>query len=292
VTGPHEPSAASRRVLDLAADHDDAEFLLTELLGVQPGNVDALYRLAVLRHGAGAHLEAEALLQRASWYEPEDDRVRDAMASVRTALGRREHGRRPISAKVTSRLVRQPLAVLSQRSRIWKYRALSSCDRVYGGRPVRHQPVLFAGYGEIVLGDGVQFGWPSSPLFHTGYCYVEAALPSARIEIGDRVEINNNGMLKSEGPGIRIGRDGLFGAHVEVFDSNFHALDPERRHGGTPRMAPVEIGANVFVGMSVKILKGVTIGDNSVIGAGAVVTSSIPADVIAAGNPARVVRAL
>jgi maltose O-acetyltransferase len=89
-----------------------------------------------------------------------------------------------------------------------------------------------------------------------------------------------------------IGRDGLFGAHVEIFDSNFHDLDPRRRHGGTPRMAPVEIGENVFVGMGVKVLKGVTIGADSVIGAGAVVASSIPSGVVAAGNPARVIRDL
>ena len=57
-------------------------------------------------------------------------------------------------------------------------------------------------------------------------------------------------------------------------------------------MAPVDIGENVFVGMSVKILKGVTIGADSVIGAGAVVSASIPAGVIAAGNPARIVREL
>jgi maltose O-acetyltransferase len=57
-------------------------------------------------------------------------------------------------------------------------------------------------------------------------------------------------------------------------------------------MAPVEIGDNVFVGMGVKILKGSTIGDDSVIGAGAVVTGDIPAGVVAAGNPARVIREL
>jgi maltose O-acetyltransferase len=152
--------------------------------------------------------------------------------------------------------------------------------------------VLFVGPGAVVLGEHVQFGWKRSPLFYAGYCYVEAASPESVIEIGDRTEFNNNSMLKSEGAGIRVGRDGLFGAQIEIFDSNFHDLHPERRVGGRPRMAPVEIGDNVFVGMSVKILKGVTIGPDSVIGAGAVVSSSIPPGVIAAGNPARVIRAL
>ncbi len=99
-------------------------------------------------------------------------------------------------------------------------------------------------------------------------------------------------MLKSEGAGIRIGRDGLFGANVEIFDSDFHDLDPPRRTAGTQETAPVEIGDNVFVGMGVRILKGSTIGDDSVIGAGSVVTGAIPAGVIAAGNPARVIREL
>ncbi|MBW3607649.1 MAG: acyl-CoA dehydrogenase family protein [Actinobacteria bacterium] len=146
---------------------------------------------------------------------------------------------------------------------------------------------LFAAAGAAGL-----FGWKMSPLFYAGYCYVEAARQEARIEVGDRTEFNNNLMIKSEGAGIRIGRDGLFGAHVEIFDSNFHHLDPARRRAGGQAMAPVEIGDNVFVGMGVKILKGVTIGADAVVGAGAVVSSSLPAGVIAAGNPAKVIREL
>ena len=183
------------------------------------------------------------------------------------------------------------LATLSQRPRIWKYRALSTCDRV-SGRPVVNQPVLFLGAGEIVLGDGVQFGWPASPLFYTGYCHVEAAHPGARIEVGDAVEFNNNLMIKSEGAGIVLGADGLFGARVEIFDSDFHDLHPARRRGGRPAMAPVEIGRNAFIGDRAIILKGVTIGDGAVVGAGSVVTTDVPAGVVVAGNPARVVREL
>jgi acetyltransferase-like isoleucine patch superfamily enzyme len=187
--------------------------------------------------------------------------------------------------------VRPAIEAAAQRPRIWKYRLLSTCRRIEG-EPVVLQPVLFVGPGQVVLGDGVQFGWKSSPLFYTGYSHVETTTPEARIEIGDRTEFNNNLMIKSEGAGIRIGKDGLFGAGIEIFDSNFHDLHPRRRKAGTQSMAPVEIGDNVFVGMGVKILKGVTIGSDSVIGAGSVVSASIPAGVVAAGNPARVVREL
>jgi maltose O-acetyltransferase len=183
------------------------------------------------------------------------------------------------------------LSGLVQRPRILKYKALSSC-RPQGGDPVVLQPVLWLGPGTVTLGEGVQFGWRSSPLFYAGYCHVEVSSAESTIEVGDRTEFNNNLMLKSEGPGIRIGKDGLFGANIEIFDSNFHELHPDRRHGGRPAMAPVEIGDNVFVGMGVKILKGSTIGSDSVIGAGAVVAGDIPAGVIAAGNPARVIREL
>lgn len=194
----------------------------------------------------------------------------------------------PVAHRRRRGVRRSLLETLAQSPRILKYRLLSTCPHV-SGAPVLRQPVLFAGPGKIVLGENVQFGWKLSPLFYTGYGHVEASRPEAHIEIGADTEFNNNVFIKSEGPGIRIGRDGLFGPNVEIFDSDFHELDPRRRRGGRPRMAPVDIGDNVFVGCGVRILKGVTIGADSVIAAGSVVTSSIPSGVVAAGNPARVV---
>lgn len=239
---------------------DEAEFLFRQALDVDPGNADALAGLAELGTPGAA--------PSASAPPP-----------------------RPLHRRLARRYARPAMEALAQQPRILKYRALSTCPRL-SGKPVALQPVLFVGPGAILLGEGVQFGWKTSPLFYSGYCYVEASRPEAEIDLGDRVEFNNNSMLKSEGAGIRVGPDGLFGAHVEIFDSNFHDLDPARRRDGRQRMAPVDIAENVFVGMSVKVLKGVSIGADSVIGAGAVVSSSIPAGVIAAGNPARVVREL
>jgi acetyltransferase-like isoleucine patch superfamily enzyme len=177
------------------------------------------------------------------------------------------------------------------RGRIWKYRALSTCRRV-SGSPLVLQPVLFLGQGAIVLGSDVEFGWPRSKAFYTGYCHLEAATPESVIEIGDGVQINNNAFIKSDGPGIRIGARALLGSEVTIYDSDFHDLRPDRRRGGRPRMGAVELGEDVFVGDGVKILKGVSVGAHSVIGAGSVVTASIPEGVIAAGNPARVIRPL
>lgn len=178
-----------------------------------------------------------------------------------------------------------------QTPRIWKYRALSSCDRV-SGEPIALQPVLFAGDGEIVIGSNVEFGFPTSVAFFTGYCHVEASVPGSFVSVGDGAQVNNSVFIKSEGPGISIGPAALLGSFVTILDSDFHELDPRRRRGGQPAMGHVELGDNVFIGDGVRILKGVSIGAHSVVGAGSVVTNSIPAGVVAAGNPARVIRAL
>jgi maltose O-acetyltransferase len=189
------------------------------------------------------------------------------------------------------RVLRPALEGIFQQPRVLKYRVLSTCRRI-DGTPVILQPVLFVGPGEVVLGERVQFGWRASPQFYSGYCHVEVSRPHATVEVGDRTEFNNNLMIKSEGAGIRIGRDCLFGAGVEIFDSDFHDLRPGHRRNGQPKMAPVDIGDNVFAGMGVRILKGATIGSDAVIGAGAVVAKPIPPGTIAAGNPARVIREL
>lgn len=181
--------------------------------------------------------------------------------------------------------------VILQRARIWGYRRLWTCGRV-SGTPVAYQPVLFLGPGRITLGSDVEFGWPTSAGFYNGYCHVEAYTPESVIEIGDGAQLNNGALVKSGGAGIYIGPRALIGSQVWIYDSDFHELDPRRRHGGVPATAPVNLGENVFIGDRVLILKGVTIGKDSVVGAGSVVSTSIPEGVIAAGNPARVIREL
>ena len=147
------------------------------------------------------------------------------------------------------------------------------------------------GQGEIHLSQHVTFGVHPSPMLLSGYGYVEARNSSARISIGSDTWINNNFVAVAEHGLIEIGCRVLIGSCVEVYDSDFHGLRVVDRHRSDPVWAAdVIIGDDVFLGSNVTILKGVHVGAGSVIGNGAVVTKSIPANVIAAGNPARVIR--
>jgi len=92
--------------------------------------------------------------------------------------------------------------------------------------------------------------------------------------------------------GISIGNDCLIGDFVSIMDCDFHDLDPATRRTGGGARSPITIGNNVWISTGATILKGVTIGDNSVVGARSVVTRSIPANSVAAGNPAKIVRHL
>jgi acetyltransferase-like isoleucine patch superfamily enzyme len=113
-----------------------------------------------------------------------------------------------------------------------------------------------------------------------------------KIEIGDHTGASS--VVISSRSGVRIGRHVNIGGNVRIFDHDFHALDAEVRR--SPRDAaecvtrPIVIGDDVFIGTNSIILKGITIGDRAIIGAGSVVTKDVPADAIAAGNPATVIR--
>lgn len=91
---------------------------------------------------------------------------------------------------------------------------------------------------------------------------------------------------------IVVGDRVTVGANSIIVDTDFHPLQPDLRleHPQTGLAAPITIEDDVFIGMNCLILKGVTIGRGSVIGAGSVVTHDIPPGAIAAGNPARVLR--
>lgn len=113
--------------------------------------------------------------------------------------------------------------------------------------------------------------------------------PNARIEIGNNVGIS--GSTISAVKEIVIGNNVLIGSNCVITDNDFHPLSvKDRQHNKhNVKAEKVYIGNDVFIGMNSIILKGTQIGDNSVIGAGSVVTKDIPPNCIAAGNPARII---
>lgn len=90
---------------------------------------------------------------------------------------------------------------------------------------------------------------------------------------------------------VRLGDRVLLGPKVQIYTAT-HSLDPAERKDGWEFALPIEIGSDVWIGGGAIICPGVTIGDSSTIGAGSVVTRDIPPQVVAAGNPCRVIRSL
>ena len=109
-----------------------------------------------------------------------------------------------------------------------------------------------------------------------------------QISIGKRFFANFNFTVLDEAR-VTIGDDCFIGPNVSIYTA-CHSTDPVERNSRQEWARPVTIGHNVWIGGSVTILPGVTVGDNSIVGAGAVVTKDVPANVIVVGNPARVLR--
>ena len=115
----------------------------------------------------------------------------------------------------------------------------------------------------------------------------------AKIEIGNNVGISGTTIYARKE--ITIGDNTLIGGNVKILDNDFHPIEVEARNLdikekiGTRK---IKIGKDCFIGANSLILKGVEIGDGSVVGAGSVVTGKFPSNVVIAGNPARVIKRL
>lgn len=123
-------------------------------------------------------------------------------------------------------------------------------------------------------------------------CYIEPPLRSnwggRHVHLGNAVYANFNLTLVDDAD-IFIGDNCMFAPNVTIATAG-HPIEIELRRKAMQFNIPVKIGSNVWVGAGAVILPGVTIGDNSVIGAGSVVTKDIPPNVVAVGNPCRVLR--
>lgn len=146
----------------------------------------------------------------------------------------------------------------------------------------------------MIIGDGLSLrSTPHSNALSPNHPVIlSTRRPGARLVIGRGFGMTGGTICAEES--ITIGDDVWVGANCVITDTDFHPLDLATRlarplDGAT---APVVIEDGVFIGMNSLVLKGVTVGAGSVIGAGSVVTRSIPPAVIAAGNPAHPIRPL
>ena len=123
-------------------------------------------------------------------------------------------------------------------------------------------------------------------------CYIEPPFRSnwggKHVHLGNNVYFNFNATLVDD-THIYIGDSTLIGPNVTLATAG-HPILPELREKALQFNLPIHIGKNCWLGAGVIVLPGVTIGDNTVIGAGSVVTKDIPANVVAVGNPCKVLR--
>ena len=129
----------------------------------------------------------------------------------------------------------------------------------------------------------------ANPLGGSSRCVLRTMTPTARLTIADRVGLSSCTIVA--GNSIEIGEDTILGAGSMVLDNDFHNLGPgfSWLTEYSKNSKPIKIGRGCFIGARSIILKGVTLGDRVIIGAGSVVTKDVPAYSIAAGNPARIV---
>lgn len=158
----------------------------------------------------------------------------------------------------------------STREKIWEYNRLHP-SQTEEKKAILHS--LLGGHGEVY-----KFNQP----FRCDY--------GENIFIGEEFFANFNLTILDEAE-VRIGDNVFIGPNVSIYTA-CHPLDAPSRNTLVEWAEPVTIGNNVWIGGSATILPGVTIGDNTVIGAGSVVTKDIPANSVAAGNPARVIKTI
>lgn len=163
------------------------------------------------------------------------------------------------------------------------------CERVGARLRLTGSLPMLLGNGKISIGDDVSIDTRNTWI--VGFKVSQGA----EIVIGDRVFVGYQTVL-SAAKSIHIGDDTLIAGNVHIFDNISHPLSPARRLQGESftleEASPVTIGRNVWIGSGALIMRGVTIGDNSVVAAASVVTRSVPANTLVAGNPAVVKKVL
>jgi len=168
-------------------------------------------------------------------------------------------------------------------------------DIKYGNLPVIKGKCYIRNDGYFEIGKNllIRSGFEHNPTGINGGGFILTIESGAKLIIGHNVGISNSTIYCRRS--ISIGNDCLIGTDCKIYDSDFHSVNYLHRISKPEVLGksyPVKIGNSVFIGTSVIILKGVSIGDRSVIGAGSVLSTSVPADELWAGNPAVRIRSL
>lgn len=168
---------------------------------------------------------------------------------------------------------------------------------VYGEKMIAYNNIYLTGKrGKITIGDDFYLtsGDGINPICSNIRACIHTELPTTVITIGNHVGLSSPSIWIRES--LTIGDHVRIGGNCLIMDTDTHQIDYLARRRGRGdktsiiKSAPINIEDDVWIGANCIILKGVTIGARSIIGAGSVVTKSIPADSIAAGNPCRVIR--
>lgn len=162
------------------------------------------------------------------------------------------------------------------------------CESV-GRRFYMERLPYLTGQGRIVIGEGVRLSGKSS------FGFNNRLRERPDLIIGDGTFIGHDCGI-SVADAVRIGRHCLIAGRTTIADFDGHPIDAAQRRAGRPtppeQIQAVTIGDDVWIGSGSVILKGVTMGERSIVAARSVVTKNVPPDVIVAGNPARIVRRL
>ncbi len=168
------------------------------------------------------------------------------------------------------------------RARDWTHVARHRHQRVEWGQDVRVSGrLIIRGPGTVILGDRCRIRPGHSPTVF------ETLRPEAVIEIGSGCSLTGTGITAEVG--VRLGQSCLMG-EAWIVDTDFHSVQRDRRRPGVEALAaPIVLGDNVWVATSAMVMKGVVIGNHSVIGAHSVIRRDVPPDVIVIGNPQQIV---
>lgn len=150
-------------------------------------------------------------------------------------------------------------------------------------------PIRCGGRGELKIGARNIFGVTLAERVGNGCILLQPRSVKSSIIIGDSNHFSNNIFIIAN-QNVTIGNDCRIGSFVSILDHDGHEIEPRERNLGEGLCRPVIIGDNVWIGSRSMILKGVAIGDNTVVGAMSLVSRSLPANCVAAGIPARVIR--